>query len=722
MKKFTKALALLLALVLGLAALASCKTTPGTTDTTTEKATDAATDEVTTAAPTYSEISKTVYDAALGEYLAAYDAAKAATSVSERFALMAIAEAKLLEAGVMVPTTTRGGNYAISRVVPRSLNSTLWGNDNDRLHNAIITTELIKAEDRAALKALWNEKRGTGEYDTAALAFLAEKGYTTTDVYNMAYSSDVNEWDILATSRAVDAEVLVNTFDGLLEYDDENVQKPALAESYEVSADGLTYTFHIRQGVKWVDSQGTEIAEVTADDFVAAAQHMMDATDEGLGWLIKGVVAGVTEYMAGTETDFSKVGVKATDTYTLVYTLEAPCSYFLTMLAYSCFAPMNRAYYLAKGGAFGIDAYTAALETEAYQYAKGPDSIVYCGPYLITNATAKSTVTFQKNDKYWNKDNVRISTINWYFNDGTDTLKAYNDAKAGTTAGAGLNASALEQSKKDGLFDTYAYVSDTDATSFMAFFNINRAIYANANGSLVSPMTDEQKAASAKAMSNQNFRQALAFAFDRASYNAQSVGDDLKLVSLRNSYTPGNFVSLAEEVTVKIGGADKTYAAGTYYGQILQDQLNADNCPVKVWDAESEIGDGFDGWYNVANAKAQLALAIAELAKDGITVDADHPIYIDMPYFEGNDTSTKRANSLKKSIEDALEGKVKVNIIPGTQDDYYDACYYFDYGNEANYTINTLSGWGPDYGDPQTYLDTFLPEGNGYMVKSIGVY
>ena len=66
--------------------------------------------------------------------------------------------------------------------------------------------------------------------------------------------------DALGTSRAADSEAIINTYDGLMEYDVEGTLQPALAESYEVSADGLTYTFHLRQGVKWVDSQGREVA------------------------------------------------------------------------------------------------------------------------------------------------------------------------------------------------------------------------------------------------------------------------------------------------------------------------------------------------------------------------------------------------------------------------------------------------------------------------------
>lgn len=113
---------------------------------------------------------------------------------------------------------------------------------------------------------------------------------------------------------------------------EERVQEEA------VSDDGLTYTFHLRKGASWVDSQGRKIADVTADDFVAGMQHMMDAQG-GLEYLIEGIIVNASQYISGEVTDFSQVGVKAVDDYTLEYTLESPCSYFLTMMGYSIFAP-----------------------------------------------------------------------------------------------------------------------------------------------------------------------------------------------------------------------------------------------------------------------------------------------------------------------------------------------------------------------------------------------
>ena len=87
----------------------------------------------------YQAESSELYNKILGDFYSAYQKALEAENVSERYALMAVAEAKMLESGVFVPLTTRGGVYAITRQAPGSRTTTLWGNDEDRYHNAIVT-------------------------------------------------------------------------------------------------------------------------------------------------------------------------------------------------------------------------------------------------------------------------------------------------------------------------------------------------------------------------------------------------------------------------------------------------------------------------------------------------------------------------------------------------------------------------------------------------------
>ncbi|MBR0536620.1 MAG: peptide ABC transporter substrate-binding protein [Clostridia bacterium] len=742
-KKLTKIIALLLALTMVLA-FAACGKDQGN-DTTAEPGSEDVNAEAVNGNPkeadglkdpyadkTHAEISDDLYEKVLGEFDEAYAKAFDAETVSERFALMAIAEAKLLESGVMLPSTANGGMYAISKIAPYTVTPCLWGTDEYRFNNLVIVDgdSAIKTAERDELKALWGETKGTGTYAAKVKEYLTDKGYSFTDVYERGYTSDPQTWDAFNTYRQADSEAIVNTYAGLLEYNIENEQVPALAEALPtVSEDGLTYTFKIRQGVNWVDSQGKVLEPVTAKSFVAGMRHMLDAQG-GLEYLVSGIIKNAAEYMDGTITDFEEVGVKAVDDYTLEYTLEEPCTYFLTMFGYNIFAPLCEVQFQAKGGKFGVDEFAEIKDTDAYTYGKTPDDIGYCGAYLVTSNTPENSIVFEANPEFYDKDGMNITKIVWTYIDGKNPTAAYDFFKEGKFSAANLNTQALEKCKTDGLFDEYAYVTATDATSFPMFLNLYRAQYGNFDDASVAPTTfsDVEKLRANIAMQNHNFRLAITTALDRGAYNATVNGDDLKLTSLVNSYTPGNFVSLAEEVTVKINDADKTYAAGTYYGQIMQDQIDADGVKIKVWDPEAESGNGssagFDGWYNPEYAKEMLAKAVEELKEEGVEISAENPIKLELPYYDINETYTQRENALKQSIEASLEGQVEIVLVKTGGSDamnWYNAGYYPETGDTMNYNLVDVCGWGPDFGDPQTYLDTMLGQPGG-MAKNIGLY
>ncbi|MBE6975777.1 MAG: peptide ABC transporter substrate-binding protein [Ruminococcaceae bacterium] len=669
----------------------------------------------------YDELSQAVYDLVLGDFYDAYQAALAEKNVSKRYALMAIAEAKMLGAGIFLPTTSQGGNYALTRVAPYTNTPILFGNDTYRFHDRIVVTELIKASEITEMKAKWAELVGSGTYESWVKEYLTGKGYTIKDSHVAYFDADPQTWDVLATAQAADSEILVNTYDGLIEYDMENAYQPALAESWTISEDGLTYTFKIRQNQVWVDNQGRKVADLKADDFVAGMQHMLDNGSD-LAYLVCGGCANIVntdEYLAG-EATFEEVGVKAIDDYTLQYTLTEPTSYFMTMLGYGVFAPMSREYYVSMGGQFGDDFDPTA---ESYKYGKSPDTIAYCGPFRVTNFTSNNTIKFETNASYWNVAGNNLKSMTFLYTDGSDNKKMYDDCINGVVDGVGLTEERVEMARNAGIFDEYAYVSDTDATSYCGFFNIRRAAFANANDANVgkSPKSEDEKIRTGAAMLNQHFRLALAMSIDRGTYNAQSVGEELKLNSLINSYVPGTYCVLEEEVTVKIGDADKTYAAGTFYGQILQDQLTADGIAIKVWNGTSSAG--FDGWYNPEACAAEMAKAVEELKAQGIEISAENPIYLDIPYRSDSENSIKQKNAMKQSIEASTNGLIKVNLIEyTTRDNYLYATYWYDQGNAANFDLNDGSGWGPDYGDPSTYLGTMMPQYDGYMTKSLGIF
>lgn len=681
----------------------------------------------------YEEASDTIYDFVLGDFSEAYAIAKEATG-DERMALMAIAEAKLLQSGVFLPVQSNGGNYAMSRVVPRTSSTVLWGMDEYRYYPTLVANELITTEDNNALKALWAEAEDAAAYYEAAKAYLAEHNYTLTDTYTIPTPYIVNIWDTIGTSYTSDAMFIAGTYDNLMEYDAKNIQQPGLATSYEVSADGLTYTFHIREGVKWVDQQGTEIGEVTADDWVAGMEHLLDNADE-LGYLLSANggcgLKGFDAYLQG-EADLEDVGVKAVDKYTLEYTLEAPFAPFPTMLGYSIFAPLNREFYRSQGGTFGAE----GEEYTAGNYGKTPSNIAYCGPYLITSYTAQNSVRYAANPSYWNADAVTIKNLVYSYNDGSDPLRNYNETKSGTISGGGLRAEALELAKTekpDGqdktYLELYGYVGRCDASTFPGWNNVYRNTWNNYDNEGVGVSTKRENEAeiarTRDAMTNRHFLRAITYSIDRGSYNAQLVGEELKYTSIRNSYTPGTFQYLAGEVTVDINGTSKTFPANTSYGEIMQAQLDADGAHIKVWDPNGDggagSGDGFDGWYNAANAKAELELAIAQLAQIGVEVSAENPIHLDYPVRTYDNSYRNAANVVKQSIEDALEGKVIIDLVDyDKSEDNEHATYRINDGRDANFDVAIASGWGPDYGDAQSYLDTV--QAGGYMCKNFGLY
>ncbi|HIQ87618.1 MAG TPA: peptide ABC transporter substrate-binding protein, partial [Candidatus Scatomorpha gallistercoris] len=437
-----------------------------------------------------------------------------------------------------------------------------------------------------------------------------------------------------------------------------------------------------------------------------------------------GVLEGLDSYLYGETTDFSTVGIKAVDDYTLQYTLTEECPYFMTMIAATCFIPMSRSYYLSQGGVFGIAEYDSAMASSSYLYGTDQDHIAYCGPYLCTNVTDKNSINYVANENYWNAENVRIKAVNFIYDDGSDVTREYNDFMNGTGTTLVLDTAQLEIAKKDGSFEKYTHVAPNVTNIFLMWFNENRQTYANvADGACASAKTDEQKEVSRAALQNQHFRLALAYSIDRASYISQNLGEDLKYVCLRNSYVPGNFVTLEEDVTVDINGTSQTFEAGTFYGEIVQAQIDADGYPFQVWDEESHSSDGFDGWYNVENAVAELQLAIEELAAMGYEVSEDNPIVLDYPYSAYNEIASNQAVVLKTSIENALNGLVEVALVE-CQDSTEDLNTWFNTnsGAEYNYDLGGLGGIGADFGDPETYLDGLLPYGDGFAIRKMGLW
>lgn len=652
-----------------------------------------------------------IYEEVLGEFEALMEAAEAAETIDERFILEAQAEAYLLDSAVMIPNTTQGGQYGLTRIAYRTSPYANWGNDDDRWGARVVTNEIISTEDYEELKEAWAKAvAGEAEYDAAKI--LTDKGYTLATNYRTFFSTAPVTLDWLNTSSQSDTEITVQTVDGLVQYDNLGVMQPKLATSFDVSEDGLTYTFHIRDDAKWFTSEGAEYAPVTARDFVAGFRHMLDA-QAGLEWLVDGVVVGATDYYANGGA-WEDVGYVAADDQTLVVTLEKPISYFPTMLTYSCFLPICEDWYLSHGGVFGVEEYAAAsADTNTYTYGQNTDvaSQVYCGPYLLQKLVADSEITAVKNPGYYDADKYVQNSITWIYDAGENPTQYYNDFVAGVYVSAGLSESngTLALAKADGNFDKNVIVTDTTSTSYFGGLNVNRGTFALESGACASVKTEQEKIDTQTALLNKNFRKAMQHAFDKGTVNAVTRGEDLKYACLRNMYTHPEFVQL-ENATADQNGHE--FPAGTMYGEMVQyylDQLGA-----KVI-----VKDGVDGWYNAEAAQEYLAAAKEELG-DTVT----WPIKIDVVYYGANANITGQAQAYKQVIESTLGAEnVVVNLIEATtSQDYYACGYRASNGEAGNFDMFYGSGWGPDYGDPNTYLNTFLGGGAGYMTKVIGLF
>ena len=651
-----------------------------------------------------------IYEEVLGDFEALMEAAEAAESIDERFILEAKAEAYLLDSAVMIPNTTQGGAYQISRIGYRTIPYVNWGNDDDRWGTMVAATEFIKKEDREAMKAAW-EKGVAGEEPYDPAKFLTDRGYTLATDYKTTFSTAPVTLDWLNTSSQSDTEITVQTVDGLVQYNNLGQMEPKLATSWDISEDGVTYTFHIREDAKWFTSEGAEYAPVTAKDFVAGFRHMLD-TKAGLEWLVEGVVKGASEYLNGGA--WEDVGYEAADDHTLVVTLEKPTSYFLTMLTYSCFLPICEDWYLSHGGVYGSEEFTAAsADTSTYTYGMNTDvaSQVYCGPYLLQKLVTDSEIVCVKNPNYYDADKINMNSITWIYDAGENMTQTYNDTVAGTYAAVALTEATglLALAKEDGNFDKYAYVTDTTSTSYFGGLNMNRGTFQLASGAVASPKTEQQKIDTQVALWNKNFRKALQHAFDKGTVNATSRGEDLKLANLRNMYTHPEFVQLSADAKDADGNEFK---AGTMYGEIVQFYL--DQMGAKI-----NVADAVDGWYNPEAAKEYLAAAKEELG-DSVS----WPIYIDVVYYGASAGNTAQAQAYKQVIESTLGAEnVVVNLLEATtSEDFYACGYRASNGEAGNFDMFYGSGWGPDYGDPNTYLNTFLGGGAGYMTKVIGLY
>ena len=507
---------------------------------------------------------------------------------------------------------------------------------------------------------------------------------TLVDTYNYIYTADPKTFDYLADYHSATFDVLANFVDDLLEIDEYGISQPALAQSYSHNADYTVWTFKLKQGLQWVTNDGSVYGEVVADDWVAGMQHLLDA--QGGAEYIVSPVVNADEYIAGSVTDISQVGVKAVDKYTIEYTLEASTPYFATMVSYAPFFPMNREFFVSQGCSFGLDKYDATVCK--FGVLGDPTSILYNGAYLLSEYVASSKMSYVANTKYWGASSITTKKVNLIFDDNSDINGRLTSFINGDYVATGVSASVLERAKKE--IGDDLYITESSSCTYYGAFNLNRKLYES--GTLKSNKTEAQKADTKKAILNKNFRKAILGAWDTAAQNSIATGEELKTKSLRNTIAAPGFVSMPE--------AYDGFAKGTDYTELVESYLKK-----KSGTFNGDISDGQAAYFNTTKAKEFAAAAKTELAAQGVSF----PIVVDIMYYGNSENQKNAAASFKQGIEGALGADfVRIDThAAATTNEYYYNGYYASSGDEVFYDFFYGSGWCPDYGDPVSYINIY---------------
>ncbi len=230
-------------------------------------------------------------------------------------------------------------------------------------------------------------------FSIVTLAACSDNSESSGKVLKVAKDVELASMDQHIATDGLSFEVIAATIEGLYTVDADGNAVPAIAESYDLSEDGLTYTFHLRKEAKWNNGD-----PVTANDFVYAWQRLVDPNTASEYAFIMDV-AGVENAAAinAGEVSLEELGVKAVDDYTLEVHLALPVPYFLQLMTFPSFFPLNESFVTEKGD----------------DYAQSPEGLLANGPFKMTEWTQGHSFKVEKNDSYYDKENVKLDGIEY---------------------------------------------------------------------------------------------------------------------------------------------------------------------------------------------------------------------------------------------------------------------------------------------------------------------
>ena len=434
--------------------------------------------------------------------------------------------------------------------------------------------------------------------------------------------------------------------------------QPCLAESWTKSEDGLTWTFKIREGVKWQRYDGSEYGEnVKAEDWVTSAKWILTPTNTArTADLLFDIVGAEEYYMAlesGTEANWDNVGIKAVSEYELQFTLTAPCPWFLSRLTYNWGYPTCAKFLEEMGESFGTN----------------NDTILYCGAFLCSQYEPNSYIISTRNPLYWDIDKIHVERIEEKYNAEADTL-APEALLRGEVTYADIPTDQLDGWMNDP--SKAKLIRPNRPGSYSYFFLVNfMPTYTERDG-----LSHEQWL---KAANNMNFRKSLYYGLDR-----------IKGLGCYDPYTPEDY-ELRTITPYNFCAAD-----GKDYPYL--DALKA------ITETEQ---------FQPETAIEYRDKARAELEAAGVTF----PIMAYMPY---NSESTQQTN-LAVIVSQQLEELLGTDYIKFVIEGYPDTDYLSTTRRAGNYSF-MMSYWGPDYADPETWTDPFnLGQAYNYIWRADGM-